>query len=202
MRARSSLPNEPVNFRASKRKMRFACDVRFCHRIARSCLFASHPLLDAGDALTEPAASLIGHSSSNLLFRCVSSWAGHAFFVVGIAARPELPQALVGSGRGALLSDALGCAAASCGFAPAPSSAPDELQRRAGFPPRRSHRQTSTSFSTLQQGVPPVHMARSTTASLRATATSTRLRPFLRASRARKLRRDERWPRPFMIVLA
>jgi hypothetical protein len=45
-------------------------------------------------------------------------------------------------------------------------------------------------------------MAWSTTASLQATAAIARLRPFLRASRAPKLRRDESWPRPFMMVLA
>ncbi len=43
-------------------------------------------------------------------------------------------------------------------------------------------------FNALEASV---HMAWSTTASLRATATSARLRPFLRASRAPKLRRDE-----------
>src|SRR5579872_6804794 len=55
---------------------------------------------------------------------------GSRFFSWSASRRkPALPQALVGSGRGALLSDALEGAADVYGLAPAPSSAPDELQR-------------------------------------------------------------------------
>lgn len=113
-------------------------------------------------------------------------------FVVGVPTRAEPPQALVASGRGALLSDALMMRSRHLRLCSGSLAAPGELQRRAGFRGRRSHRQAITYFSTLQNRVPSVHRACSTTASFRS----------LRANRAPKLRRDEGLPRPFMMVLA
>ncbi len=67
---------------------------------------------------------------------------------------------------------------------------------------RRSPRHASASLSPLPYRVPSVHIAWSTTASLRATATMARLRPFDRDSLAPKLRSAEGLPRPFMMTLA
>lgn len=71
------------------------------------------------------SASLIGHGgqapfSAAFLSRLMRVT---LLSVVGVVVEPALPQALVGAGRGALLSDALEGAADVNGLAPGPSSA-------------------------------------------------------------------------------